>query len=425
MKGHNHMATSSKTPGKRKSMRETLTDADNPSLIKAGDEIRLRVFDDFFIEESLPKWQNAHARFDALQKRLSEWLRYRRSLADGFDDTVIKNAISKLSDPEEQKKLDDERKQLKLMSDQLRDDRWSIQSKHETSVNESILKTARIVISHKDTVVDKLKKKFFPKRYAEQFVPVEVAFADLKSHIVNTSTETLRDAYAKLITMEKRLRESGQIVKADRLKLYFDDLTIQTALVDAGFNTFLNEQDLIDFVKKSERGTRIDFLRYYEGTIPDDVLEKKLRADAAMVFDNYVVAFYDDSIKNRVAAAATIKKVAKAKSKKAAQAAVDKRRDPILFGIVKGVRRLFYIADWVTEDDDLTLQVVEDALGIQRHRLDNVLDSGQGQLIDGDNDAELVVGPATTYAEYRQARNTLEDDYMSIYNEPITNSVPS
>lgn len=419
------MATSSKTPGKRKSMRETLTGADNPSLIKAGDEIRLRVFDDFFIEESLPKWQNAHARFDALQKRLSEWLRYRRSLADGFDDTAIKNAISKLSDPEEQKKLDDERKQLKLMSDQLRDDRWSIQSKHETSVNESILKTARIVISHKDTVVDKLKKKFFPKRYAEQFVPVEVAFADLKSHIVNTSTETLRDAYAKLITMEKRLRESGQIVKADRLKLYFDDLTIQTALVDAGFNTFLNEQDLIDFVKKSERGTRIDFLRYYEGTIPDDVLEKKLRADAAMVFDNYVVAFYDDSIKNRVAAAATIKKVAKAKSKKAAQAAVDKRRDPILFGIVKGVRRLFYIADWVTEDDDLTLQVVEDALGIQRHRLDNVLDSGQGQLIDGDNDAELVVGPATTYAEYRQARNTLEDDYMSSYNEPITNSVPS
>ncbi len=386
------MATSKKTTKPKKPAEETLTDADNPSLIKAGNEIRLRVFDDFFIEEGLPKWVNANERLKALMDKLDTWLRCRHdSIKDSFNDDDVKNAISKLSDPEEQKKLDAEREELKKMSGQIRDDRWSIKDKHERSVKESILKTARVVLTHKDSFLDKLKKKFFPKKYAEQFVPVEIAFADLKSRIINTSSEALSEAYAKLVAMEKRMRDAGQIVKADRLKLYFDDLASQSALVKAGFNTFINEQDLIDFIKKSERGTRIDFLRYYEVVIPDDVLEKKKQADAAMVFDNYVVAFYDDSIKNKVEAAKTVKKVEKKREKEEADKAVEIRRDPILFGIVKGVRRLFFIADWVTETDDLTLQVVEETLGIKRQELTDVIETGSGELMSGNATANNIV----------------------------------
>ena len=40
-------------------------------------------------------------------------------------------------------------------------------------------------------------------------------------------------------------------------------------------------------------------------------------------------------------------------------------RDPILFGMIEGSRRLYFVADWVTDDDDLTLEklnlVVENA----------------------------------------------------------------
>lgn len=405
--------------------KETLTDADNPSLIKAGDEIRLRVFDDFFIEDSLPKWKTGNERLKALQDKLNDWVHYRRdSLKDEFNDDDIKRAISKLTDPDEQKKLDEEREKLRLMSKQIRDDRYAIKDKHEKSVKDSILKTAWVVLSHNDTWLDKLKKRFFPKKYAEQFVPVEIAFADLKSRIINTSTETLSEAYAKLIAMEKRMRDVGQIVKADRLKLYFDDLTAQTALVKAGFNTFINEEDLINFIRKSERGTRIDFLRYYEGNIPDEVLEKKKQADAAMVFDNYVVAFYDDSIKDAVAAAKTIRKAKKAKAKKEADREIDRRRDPILFGIVKGVRRLFYIADWVTPDDDLTMEVVEETLGIKRKELGDVLATGNGDMLSDNTNARDVVSntvsgssaPNTYYV--RQVSNS--DDWAYTYNDSTT-----
>ena len=31
-------------------------------------------------------------------------------------------------------------------------------------------------------------------------------------------------------------------------------------------------------------------------------------------------------------------------------------RDPIVFGMIRGSRKLYYIADWVTKEDDLTLE---------------------------------------------------------------------
>lgn len=332
---------------------ERLEDKDNPSLIKAGEEIRLRVFDDFFIENSLPKWRDFDKRWDALKTRLKT--RY-------LEDSDVKEALKKLDDPEEVKKIEDEYAQLKKMKDQLKDDSYDIKGKHERSVKESILKTARLLISEKPTFMQRMAEKLGLKK-KEKLVPIEIAFADLKSHILMTSTEQMTDVYAGLMAIEKRLRETGQYAKADRLKLHFTELAAQKVLVDAGFTSYIDEAVLIDFVRKSERGVRIDFMRYYEGDIPDDVLEKKRRADETKVFDNYVIAFYDDKISNNPTE--VVAKIEGERKKKAADSAVAARRDPILFGIVKGVRRLFFIADWVTPEDDLTLKKIEDVLGIR------------------------------------------------------------
>lgn len=78
------------------------------------------------------------------------------------------------------------------------------------------------------------------------------------------------------------------------------------------------------------------------------------------MFDNYVIAFYDDKISNNPTEVAAA--IVKEQKKKAADNEVAARRDPILFGIVKGVRRLFFIADWVTPEDDLTLKKIEEVL---------------------------------------------------------------
>ena len=46
-----------------------------------------------------------------------------------------------------------------------------------------------------------------------------------------------------------------------------------------------------------------------------------------------------------------------------------KRRDPIIFGVIAGSKKLYYVADWIDEYCDLTLDAFVDALGIEKDDL--------------------------------------------------------
>ena len=133
-------------------------------------------------------------------------------------------------------------------------------------------------------------------------------------------------------------------------------LAHELAIAKMGYTKYVTEKQMIDFVKKSERGVMVNFLRYYEGTIPEEVVARKAETDEKMVFDNYVIAYYCDLKKK---AETTEKKQKEQKREKATAT----RRDPILFGIVKQTRKLYYICDWITPEDDLTLYKLEEVLG--------------------------------------------------------------
>lgn len=46
------------------------------------------------------------------------------------------------------------------------------------------------------------------------------------------------------------------------------------------------------------------------------------------------------------------------------------KRDPILFGVMKGRRILYYVGDWIDEVCDLTLDQIADLLG--SHVVENI-----------------------------------------------------
>ena len=46
-----------------------------------------------------------------------------------------------------------------------------------------------------------------------------------------------------------------------------------------------------------------------------------------------------------------------------------KRKDPIIFGVIAGSEKLYYVADWVDEYCDLTLEAFIDAIGIKKDEL--------------------------------------------------------
>ena len=342
---------------KEKKARTVVTDKDHPSLIEVGGKIRLRVLEDFNIETELPKWKRFKKEWEAVKSDL-------HIAGHDYSDEELRERIQR----EMPDKTDSEReaefsrvKALMAMDKAVRDDRWNIRGKHEREVNEAVLKQARYV--RELTWVDRLKNALnFGKR---KILPVHVAMGDLLQHIELTSTPELEVRLAHILSIEEWMRTAGQYKRADSVKALRTILVEEAAVCAAGFTEYVTEETMIDFLRKSERGTVVDFLRYYEDEIPPEVIERKLAADKLMVFDNYVVAHYSDMIQKAAAVAETA-------SAEAEQREREKRRDPILFGLIKNSRKLYYICDWKTETDDLTLEKLEKELGVTR-----------GSLVDG------------------------------------------
>ena len=118
-----------------------------------------------------------------------------------------------------------------------------------------------------------------------------------------------------------------------------------------GFDIFVNRKDIELYISKVEaKAVKIIELSRYTREIPDDIIDKI--AEAKEVFDEMYIMFTDYTKKET-------KKVAKERRDK----------DPILFGAfidkdgekenkIYVEDRLFFIADWVEDKCDLTLEEI-------------------------------------------------------------------
>ena len=336
----------------KKATKVVVEDKDHPSLIEVGGKIRLRVLEDFYVEAETPKWKRFREEWDKFKKAVGYTFTSSPELSE------LEQRIERLDKTDEEKEvLRKQAKNLLAMDKAVQDDRWHIREKHEREVDMAILKQAKFV--NQLTVWDKVKNAVRRKRKA---VPVEIAMVDLLDHIELTSTPELAARLEKLNEIEAGMRTAGQYKKAEVVKQLRTIVAEESVVVAAGFTAYVSEDTMIEFLRKSERGTMVDFLRYYDDEIPPEAIEKKVAADKLMVFDNYVVAHYSDLIQK---AAKVEKKVSDKEEKKQRE----KRRDPILFGLIKNSRKLYFICDWKTDTDDLTLEKLEKELGVTRGSL--------------------------------------------------------
>ena len=114
----------------------------------------------------------------------------------------------------------------------------------------------------------------------------------------------------------------------------------ESLLLQSNFKTCITEEQVVSFYKESEKGLGLCYVRNFSRVVPEEVLKQKQIADTLHVFDNYVILYYDPTNK-------TFKET---------EAEKNKRKDPILFGVIRNVRKLYYIADWTDEYCDLTLK---------------------------------------------------------------------
>ena len=152
--------------------------------------------------------------------------------------------------------------------------------------------------------------------------------------------------FQALIESAKKL---GQTSLLKKLMAEAEVRKYENALYAKGWKRFLSEAQLLKFVEKVEKGLCLDWISHYTRPIPASVAEKKVLCDEARLFDNYVILHYDPEDK--------------ATTPEDRAEEVRKRKDPILFGVMRGSRRLYFVDDWKDELCDLTLQEIVEKLG--------------------------------------------------------------
>ena len=146
-----------------------------------------------------------------------------------------------------------------------------------------------------------------------------------------------------IISLEKSGQHNMRSSFIDKKNIISSEIKLR----DNGFTQILTEENLIKFVLKSCRGLRLDYLLKFDRIIPESVVDTKNKAEELAVFDNYVIIHYDPD------AAKLLKKEVLSSEEK---------KDPILFGLIKGSNKLYFIDDWIDEKCDLVYSKIIKAI---------------------------------------------------------------
>lgn len=138
-------------------------------------------------------------------------------------------------------------------------------------------------------------------------------------------------------------------------------------LEDGRFTKYVSENQAVEFIKKSKRGLALDLMIDFPRAIPSDVIAKFEAAEELQVFDQYVILHYKPE-EERPKVTHTKESAKKARTVEKAKE-IARKRDPILFGLIRGSRNLYYIADWIDEKCDLTLEKMMNELGQEAYEL--------------------------------------------------------
>lgn len=186
-------------------------------------------------------------------------------------------------------------------------------------------------------------------------------FDSIKESVKELDENEINEILAKYKTVLINAQDNNQIALIEKIKDYAKTLKYELVLSTSKFNKFLTEKDIVDFHnvasvhEKYRTGLCLTYVKNFVKVIPNEVTEAKKEADKLKVFDNYVVLHYDYS----------------GKAVEDTKAEKEKKKDPILFGVISGSKNLYFIGDWIDEYCDLTLDVVIKKLGKEI----NVLDS--------------------------------------------------
>lgn len=167
------------------------------------------------------------------------------------------------------------------------------------------------------------------------------------------SAAVYKDRVSKYLTALHNATNIGQTALQEELVRGLITNRYESVLYAEGCYYAVTEDLVAKFASQCEKGLKLSYLKNFARPIPQEVIDKIAKMNELEVFDNYVVLYYDPEGK-------VYKETAYEEAK---------RRDPIIFGVIAGSKKLYYVADWIDEYCDLTLDAFVDALGIEKDDL--------------------------------------------------------
>lgn len=198
---------------------------------------------------------------------------------------------------------------------------------------------------------------------SEEFYEIDILqFFDFVKLETEDSKEKYKNRIKEYMILLKQCDVMGQTSMKEKL---FQNIIInkyESILYAHGYQKLITEEKLVEFVKKSEKGLSLTYIDNYTKIIPLDITQKVIEANKLEVFDNYCILHYDPDKKSYQQTQEDIKKENQ------------KRRDPILFGMIKNSNKLYFIGDWIDEYCDLTFDKIIDIIGKELIEKDYLVD---------------------------------------------------
>lgn len=250
----------------------------------------------------------------------------------------------------------------KYMKEIMEKHRWSVPNSFVTPSAENSLivmsSTDPRETSKKDNFWTRMKKLFANEEKVEEVVEPEpeiefdvVAFFNRVKLETEESTQSYANRLKELVECIGYCDITGQVALKEQI---FEQLTVnkyESVLWANGMYKAVSEEKIVEFTKGSDKGLSLDYMANFSRVIPSDVVKKKIEADKLGVFDNYVILHYDPEAKSYV------------QTEEEKRKEIERRKDPILFGVIMGSDKLYYIGDWIDDYCDLTFEALTDKLG--------------------------------------------------------------
>jgi hypothetical protein len=206
----------------------------------------------------------------------------------------------------------------------------------------------------------KKKKGFFARLFSKKEKKVEetyefdaIKFFSLVKATTKESAFTYKDRVSNYLKALHNSADMGQVALQEELLKGLITNKYESLLYAEGYYYVIDEPTIVDFIKKCEKGLSLDYIKNFTRPIPQSVVDKISKLNELEIFDNYVVLHYDPE----------------KTAYKETEYERAKRKDPIIFGLIAGSKKLYYVTDWIDEYCDLTLEKFVDTLSITKDDL--------------------------------------------------------